>query len=432
MERRTFLTLMGEVMLGGPLLFSGCATRDSQVPEAMLNYRPLVHGPFNILVMPGDDPARCMSVVYHNLDSASQPVVYYDTVPREGKLEAYAQRAYGETRTIPGLFDGRRVQGVKLDGLEPGTVYYFMAGDPETGLTREFSFRTFPATGPFRLAIGGDMGATPLAAQLLGHVGAQDVDAFIVGGDIAYAHGELPHAPRWDAYLQIVHEKLRAPDGRIIPFWAAIGNHEINRELEAPTDDPNILAPFYTGFLWPQGEGSFGAHRLGGDEALLLFLDSGHLHSHESQVPWLEEQLRDAKNIPNVFSIHHVPLFPTHREFDNGGSTAGRDHWMPLFDQYRVSVAFEHHDHVFKRTYPLVNGVPTEGGTIYLGDGCMGVFARTTTKHDYHVKVDGRPHFRVVEIGGGETRIRAIDDEGKPFDYVAVAPRKTGVSMAFA
>ncbi len=46
--------------------------------------------------------------------------------------------------------------------------------------------------------------------------------------------------------------------------------------------------------------------------------------------------------------------------------------WVPLFDKYRVPVVLEHHDHTFKRTKGLLNGLPHPDGVLYLGDGSWG------------------------------------------------------------
>jgi hypothetical protein len=41
-----------------------------------------------------------------------------------------------------------------------------------------------------------------------------------------------------------------------------------------------------------------------------------------------------------------------------GTGELNRQHWVPLFEKYRVPVVLEHHDHTFKRTKPLISGLP--------------------------------------------------------------------------
>ncbi|HAV14240.1 MAG TPA: hypothetical protein DCX06_12220, partial [Opitutae bacterium] len=49
--------------------------------------------------------------------------VYYDTVSREGDVDAYSNSATGIVFSIDGLTD-RKVARVELGGLEPDTTYY--------------------------------------------------------------------------------------------------------------------------------------------------------------------------------------------------------------------------------------------------------------------------------------------------------------------
>ena len=78
-----------------------------------------------------------------------------------------------------------------------------------------------------------------------------------------------------------------------------------------------------------------------------------------------------------MFVVNHVPAYPSYRkpEGTNGkaGTGAGnRKHWVPLFEKYRVPVVLEHHDHTFKRTKPLLDGLAHDNGVLYLGDGSWG------------------------------------------------------------
>ncbi|CAD8128926.1 unnamed protein product [Paramecium sonneborni] len=50
-----------------------------------------------------------------------------------------------------------------------------------------------------------------------------------------------------------------------------------------------------------------------------------------------------------------------------------RTFWVPLFDKYEFVGAFENHVHQYKRTFPLKNNTKSENGTVYFGDGSMGI-----------------------------------------------------------
>ncbi len=86
--------------------------------------------------------------------------------------------------------------------------------------------------------------------------------------------------------------------------------------------------------------------------------------------------------------------------------------------EMRAPIAFEHHDHTVKRTFPLRNGEKADGGTVYLGDGCMGVGPREIQNAGawYLEKASSTAHFWVVDIADGKIACRAVDKDGREFD----------------
>lgn len=74
---------------------------------------------------------------------------------------------------------------------------------------------------------------------------------------------------------------------------------------------------------------------------------------------------------------------------------------LPCF-RYDVSLAFENHLHVRKRTYPIFqNEIMPEGadiGTVYLGDGAMGAQDREKGKPNYCASY-GREKYTVRAVG---------------------------------
>lgn len=50
-----------------------------------------------------------------------------------------------------------------------------------------------------------------------------------------------------------------------------------------------------------------------------------------------------------------------------------REAWVPIFDEYEFTGAFENHVHQYKRSYPLKNSKKSDKGTVYFGDGSMGI-----------------------------------------------------------
>ena len=89
------------------------------------------------------DTSTTMTINYQTPAESSVSQVRYDTVARSD-LESYRFSATGTAHKVPGMADGRAVRIVELSRLEPGTAYYFVAGDPQNGFSSERKFRTVP------------------------------------------------------------------------------------------------------------------------------------------------------------------------------------------------------------------------------------------------------------------------------------------------
>ncbi len=366
------------------------------------------------------DPATTMTVTWQTTEPLAASEVWFDTTPHGGDLTAYPARVAGTVQQVPGLsaHTARDVHVVQLTDLKPATTYWFVAGDAARGTTAERAFRTGPGpTSPVRFVTGGDMGTGPAMRELLRHAAATSPQAAVIGGDVAYANGDLAAYAAWDRWLEAWGELMVTPDGLTVPLIVAIGNHEVAGGWSQPV----TAAPFWRSYL-PQGVLTYFARRLG--EVQLLALDTGHVAPHAgAQATWLDATL-DASDAAYDMAVYHVPLYPAHRPPDGEWSVAGREAWGPLFDAHHLDAAFENHDHVFKRTHPLVGGQPTAGGTVYFGDGCFGRDPRTVTQADNPVMAvtQERRHFWLVESGTHDDEGRegvtlsAVDDAGVRFD----------------
>ena len=250
-------------------------------------------------------------------------------------------------------------------------------------------------------------------ARLLEHAAATDPMFGIVGGDIAYANGNVGKVGRWDGWLENWCETMVTREGCLVPIVAAVGNHEVNDEVEAGWQ----RAPFFFGFL-PQGDRSFFSRRFGQDTVVHV-LDSGHVADFGGdQLAWLEETLEATADRPHQFAVYHVPMFPSHRSFEDGRSEKERALWMPLFDRYGLDIGFENHDHTLKRTVPLKGGAVAPDGTVYLGDGSFGVWPRKPDPDGrwYLEHASGDPHFWSVVVTGDRIVCEAIGQDGRVLD----------------
>ncbi|HAV13016.1 MAG TPA: hypothetical protein DCX06_05925, partial [Opitutae bacterium] len=334
---------------------------------------------------------------------------------REGDVDAYSNSATGIVFSIDGLTD-RKVARVELGGLEPDTTYYVCVVIDGMPVLPEVKVHTIPSDdSPIRFVTGGDMGVSEDTRILLKNAATHDPMFAVIGGDIAYANGKLESVGKWDAWLNFYTQEMVTTDGFQIPIVLAIGNHEVMGGFNKPKEH----APFFFGFFGQDLEKSYFKRQFGENLALLV-LDSGHVTKHEAQVDWIRETLKQAESVNYTSAVYHVPLYPSHRDFMGHFSDQGRQYWAPVFDEFSLTVAFENHDHTFKRSHFIKNGkVAKKGeGTLYLGDGCWG---RKTRPVDpdlrWYLDVAGAiQHFWVVDVSTDKMVYRAVDIENKVVD----------------
>lgn len=150
---------------------------------------------------------------------------------------------------------------------------------------------------------------------------------------------------------------------------ACIGNHEVDGHYGKTRQEAPFFYGFFDGLF---SETGYATLDFGGYLSLVL-LDTQHTTPVAGeQTAWLETTLAEREDFPCVFVYNHVPAYPSHRDFGDGINASIRKHWVPLFERYNVDAVMEHHDHTYKRTHPLLNGMINANGVPYLGDGSCG------------------------------------------------------------
>lgn len=84
--------------------------------------------------------------------------------------------------------------------------------------------------------------------------------------------------------------------------------------------------------------------------------------------------------------------------------------------------AFENHDHVYKRTYPLKNNQVVADGTIYLGDGAWGVLPHYADPSRWYLEkaVSGTNYYLLVNLHSWWLHASAYDVSRTCIDDVMV------------
>lgn len=379
--------------------------------------------PAGLLLTWQRDPTTTMTIDWHTLKETPSELQY-----REAGTDTWAA-VTGASHPFP--FTERTIHRVELTGLDPNTTYEFRFG-PDS---REYRFRTMPADlrEPVRFAAGGDTRHQKNWMERTNRIAMKYDPCFVVwGGDLAYANGDPKNVSRWFEWFEAIHDTLIARDGRVVPVVAGVGNHEVQqgsyRNHEDREDSDAFrerIAPFFYALLAFPGQPGYDVLDFG-DYMSLIILDTDHLNPIEgAQTEWLARTLEERAGRPHVFPVYHVTAYPSNRDFNGRVETSIRELWTPLFDRHGVKLAFEHHDHTYKRTYPIRAGEVHEDGVVYIGDGAWGVRTRPVHPVDetwYLRRAESARHCIIVTLQGTARSVLVVDEHGDVIDTYPEMP----------
>jgi len=334
-----------------------------------------------------------------------------------------------------------RVHRAELSGLTPGTEYVFQIGTTPT----VYRFRTMPAkaTDTFSFVSGGDCGVNPHAVANNILAAKQEPHFALIGGDLGYDNGTSPKTAL--AFFQNYAKHMIDPKGRLIPMVTCLGNHEVRGGYNGKREDAAFYLPLFDGFYRDATYGTLDF----GDYLSLVLLDTGHVSKiGGAQTDWLESALQQREDRQHLIVANHVPAYPSYRPsgstapmkpsvldmFGLGGkptSSSGtgdenRKFWCPLFERHGVDAVLEHHDHTFKRTHPLKDGLKDKYGVPYLGDGSWGMLRAPSTpeKRPYLAAVGKAYHFSIHRLEGEQRFHVAMEEGGRLADVYATTGKR--------
>jgi len=345
--------------------------------------------------------------------------------------------------------DDRQVFSAHLSNLSAGDEITFnvVADNGVTIGESVYYFRTAQSNGELKFVVAGDSGLTDQTLEIMTQMVStvKPLVAFI-GGDVAYDNGLLSCACVWDGFLS-AWESQRVDGKYLVPLSFAVGNHDVgvndnNVDAFAPMSaeqcNPESIIHarplFYAWFPHQVNlEGNVmsicqrsAVRRHTNGRVNIWMLDTAYTISAEDNVAYVDATMPSASDSIN-FAVYHVPLYAANNDDADKGSYL-RELWPKnIFDKYGFQACFENHAHAYKRTKRLVNNSVVEsGGTIYLGDGKMGVSGLSVPGESQIVQpAEGNVfamtgteyHFFSVTIDtSGKTYINAINEKGLVFD----------------
>jgi PAS domain-containing protein len=152
----------------------------------------------------------------------------------------------------------------------------------------------------------------------------------------------------------------------------------------------------------------------------------------EAQVPWLRSVLDNNPNRWTILTFHH-PIFSPATDRDN---RALRELWKPIFDEYKVDLVLNGHDHTYARTGDIgntvrIHNVPTgyqqaydpEIGTVYVVS-VSGPKMYDITKGEYAKRVaEDTQLYQIISVDDAELSYKAFTATGELYDAFTLQKR---------
>jgi len=407
LTRRRALVTAG--MLAGGGLLTGCASgtgTGARSPSATAT--GAVHGsaitPFGRHLAFGADPKTQMRISWQVPLAVRKPYIRVGAAPWDlsRKIDAELRDLHTPGLTGIRLALDQYYLHAALDGLRPGTTYYYGVGhegfDPASKEHRATvgSFRTAPATSPdtFVFTAFGDQGVTPDALAndklILGRRPAFHLHA----GDICYADvnglGDTSDSfdpGAWDLFLKQTETVARS-----VPWMVTTGNHDMEAWYS-----PNGYGG--QSARWTLPDNGFDARNAPGAYSFtygnvgIVALDANDVsyeipankgYSGGRQTAWLDKrlgELRGSAEVDFVVVFFHHCTYSTSSHASDGGVRAV---WLPLFAKHQVDLVINGHNHVYERTDAIKDGRvgrqvpvgastdPTRDGIVYVTAGGAG------------------------------------------------------------
>jgi hypothetical protein len=250
---------------------------------------------------------------------------------------------------------------VLIQGLTPNSLYYYSVGTALTTLAGDADhlFYTAPPWGAaqairvWALSDYGTATTDELSVRngYLKFTGQNYTDVWLTMGDNEQTTGadSLYQAALFDPYAALLRKSA---------VWPAIGNHDMNLQVNPPPTQP-----YYRIFTLPT-EGEIGGLRSGTEDYYSFDYANAHFVCLDSMTSdrsatapmalWLESDLAATTQRWIIAYWHHPPYSKgTHDSDTSIESTEMRQNLLPVLEQGGADLVLCGHSHVYERSYLL-------------------------------------------------------------------------------
>lgn len=264
-----------------------------------------------------------------------------------------------------------------LDGLAPGTTYYYWVGhdgvNPTDSGAKIKSFTTAPAAGsktPFSFTAVGDQGVGSSASTLTSAIKSSGTAFQLIMGDITYAEAQgygvstdTFNSGAWDTYFTTVDN-----NGPSVPWMVSTGNHDMEswysphgygghqQRMDFP---PNGATGCPTTYSFRYANCAFLS--LDGNDVCYEY-KANYGYSGGAQTTWVKNTLASFRADPTIDFIivyfHYCSFSGSMAQGASALTAQGSDlgtrtTWGPIFDQYNVDLVLSGHIHNYERMDPI-------------------------------------------------------------------------------
>lgn len=315
-----------------------------------------------------DDPATTMVIGW----TGDNGTLHYGTTDFGTTYASYPSTA---TVARQVTWKGQDRKFVRLTGLTPNTVYYFVVHDAASQTSQRFKFQTLsdnPNT-PVSFISGGDSRQAvtvagipvencPTDCRTMRQRGFQLVakfrpDFIAFNGDFVRNTLGIGVNAEWEEWFADF-SLSRSIDGKMYPVVLTQGNHE-------------DAADMYNMFDIPQDE-YYVLNIHGGLTRFYVLNSELNACSNATQLSWITNDLtaHTGTSVEPRWKIvqYHIPTFAMGNGY--GLVQDQMNCWIPLFEQAKVKLIMESHTHITKWTYPCLKN---SGGTDFIRDDVNGI-----------------------------------------------------------
>jgi large repetitive protein len=405
--------LKTDALTGAISTYSLQAVRGEQFsPVETFKVSPLAGtpAPYNITMAMGADGAVSRGFNWHTHPDTEGTVV---EVAKASGFTDFSQadvlRFQGNSYVFNTLDIGTiRVHKAAVDQLETGTEYVYRVGDGRDHYSPQGSFTTAPLTGDRTefLVFGDSQAGDEAGFKIWGNTVKTALEDSPSAEFLVHVGDMVDNGfkeKEWNWWFEKAQQELMK-----LPAVTVVGNHEVtgtkgNGDFLAHFNHPQNGAESQKGSNYSFDYKNIHIAVLNSE----YVVDSG-------QKEWLREDLQQTDKDWKMVFFHRGPYGSIY-DTENV-----RREWASVFDEAGIDLVMNGHDHIYVRTYPMMNNQPASDGkgTTYIIPGSTGPKFYDLTPRPWQMVVDDEntQMYSSVQVDGDTLKVVTKTTGGRLVD----------------